>query len=193
MVNPLHALAAQKIILAFGDSLTAGYGIQLDQAFPAQLEKKLRAEGHDATVINAGVSGDTTSGGLTRLEWTLDQKKPGYVILELGSNDMLRAVDPKVTRDNLKKMLDILKSRKIPVLLSGTRAAPNLGISFGDKYQSMYKELAEEYDAIYYPFFLDGVFWEPKLMQQDGLHPNAEGVAAIVDKIYSKVEDLLEK
>lgn len=186
------APAAQKKILVFGDSLVAGYGIQLEQAFPAQLEEKLRAEGYSIGVINAGVSGDTTSGGLARLEWTLEQN-PDYVILELGANDMLRATDPAVTRENLKKMLDILKSRNIPVLLAGMKATPNLGLSYMRTFNGMYKDLAKEYGAVLYPFFLEDVVLESGLMLPDGLHPNPAGVAKIVENILPDVKKLLKK
>lgn len=188
-----HAQTRQKTILAFGDSLTVGHGIPLEKAFPAQLEERLREKGYEVTVINAGVSGETTSGGLTRLEWVLDQQKPDFVILELGANDMLRGVDPKVTRDNLQKMLDILKGKKLPVLLAGMRAMPNMGDLFGGRYQKLYKELAKKYDAVYYPFFLEGVILEPTLMQEDGLHPNVAGVAVIAENILPAVKKLLKK
>lgn len=182
----------QKTILAFGDSLTAGYGISSDFSFPVQLEKKLREGGHEVRVINAGVSGDTTSGGLTRLEWTLQQQNPDFVILELGANDMLRGIAPTVTRENLQKMLEILKARNIPVLLTGMRALPSMGSIFGDSYQKMYKALSKKYDTAYYPFFLEGVALEPGYVLDDGLHPNARGVAVIVDNIFPTVEKLLK-
>ncbi len=181
-------------LLVFGDSLTAGYGLAPEQSFPARLQARLEKNGHQAVrVINAGVSGDTTSGGLTRLEWTLDGEKPDAVILELGANDMLRAVDPQVTRQNLVKMLEILKTRDIPVLLSGMKSFRNLGALFGDSYQKMFKNLAKEYDTGYYPFFLEGVALEPGMVQEDGLHPTARSVEVIVDGIFSEVEDLLER
>ena len=186
------ALADDKKLLVFGDSLVAGYNIPLADAFPAQLENKLRANGHAVKVINAGVSGDTTAGGVTRLDWSLAEK-PDYVILELGANDMLRTVPPDVTRDNLKKMLDVLKARNIPVLLAGMQSYKNLGESFGDRYETMYKELAAEYDAVFYPFFLDGIAMNPALNIDDGMHPNPKGVLVIVDKIYPSVTKLLEK
>lgn len=182
----------QKTILAFGDSLIAGYGISSEYSFPAQLEKRLRAAGHEVKVINAGVSGDTTSGGLTRLEWTLEQK-PDFVILELGANDMLRGIDPRITRENLQKMLDILKARNIPVLLTGMRSLPNMGSLFGDSYQKMYKELSKKYGTAYYPFFLEGVALEPGYVLEDGLHPNARGIAVVVDNILPTVEKLLKE
>lgn len=181
-----------KKILVFGDSLVAGYGIPLEQAFPAQLEARLKKEGENVTVINAGVSGDTTSGGLTRLEWTLAQN-PDYVILELGANDMLRGTDPEVTRDNLRKMLEILKQKKIPVLLAGMKALPNYGIPYMLKFNGLYKPLAKKYDAVYYPFFLEDVATKQNLQLEDGMHPNPAGVAVIVENILPKVKDLLEE
>ncbi len=189
---PADAGAEQKKILVFGDSLVAGYGIPLEKAFPAQLEKKLQALGYAVAVINAGVSGDTTSGGLTRLEWTLAQK-PDFVILELGANDMLRAVDPAVTRENLRKMLDILKAKKIPVLLAGMKATPNLGDEFVKSYAAMYKALAKQYHAVYYPFFMEGVTTHADLVQEDGLHPTAEGVVVVVDNMLPAVKKLLKQ
>jgi acyl-CoA thioesterase-1 len=188
----VRADAASKKIIVFGDSLVAGYGIPLEKAFPAQLEGKLREQGYNISVINAGVSGDTTSGGLTRLEWMLEQQKPDFVILELGGNDMLRAVDPAVTRGNLQKMLEILKERKIPVLLAGMKATPNLGEIFIKEYTAMYRDLAKKYHAIYYPFFMEGVALHSELVQEDGLHPRAEGAAVIVDRIMPSVKKLLK-
>lgn len=187
---PVHA--AQKTLMVFGDSLVAGYGLPVDQSFPAQLEKKLRENDCDVKVINAGVSGETTAGALSRLEWSL-QDNPDYIILITGANDMLRAIDPKSTRENLRRILDILEQKKIPVLLAGMRSFRNLGEIFGGQYEGMYKELAEKYDTAFYPFFLDGVAMDAALNQQDGLHPNEKGVALIVDKMMDDVEDLLEK
>src|ERR1035437_1609184 len=191
-VNSLYAAAGDKKLLVFGDSLSAGLGVLYDKAFPAQLEKKLRAEGYAVTVINAGVSGDTTSGGLTRLEWTLSQK-PDFIILELGANDMLRAVDPAITRSNLQKMLEILQERKIPVLLAGMKATPNLGKKFVAAYDETYPALAKKYHVVYYPFFLEGAALHPELIQDDGMHPNAAGVAAIVDKMLPSVKKLMKQ
>ena len=179
-------------ILVFGDSLVAGYELSLDDAFPAVLQKKLKKEGFDFEVINAGVSGDTTSGGLTRLEWTLEMK-PDYIILELGANDMLRGINPKVTRFNLEKMLKIIKQKEIPVLLAGMKSAPNLGSAFKGEYEGVFKELAEKYNAVYYPFFLEGVINKRDLMQDDGLHPNKEGVKVMVHNIFDSVNRLLER
>jgi len=191
-VNSLYAAAGEKKLLVFGDSLTAGLGVPYDKAFPAQLEKRLRAEGYAVTVINAGVSGDTTSGGLTRLDWTLAQK-PDFVIIELGANDMLRAIDPALTRDNLQKMLDTLQQKQIPVLLAGMKATPNLGEKYVTDFDGIYPALAKKYPVVYYPFFLDGVALHRDLIQDDGLHPNAAGVAVIVDKMLPSVKILLKK
>jgi len=190
-VNSLCAAAAEKKLLVFGDSLTAGYGLPYDKAFPVQLEKKLRETGYAVTVINAGVSGDTTSGGLSRLDWTL-QQKPDFVIIELGANDMLRATDPAVTRDNLQKMLETLQQQKIPVLLAGMKATTNLGQKYVTAFDDIYPVLAKKYSAVYYPFFLEGVALHRDLLQDDGLHPSAAGVAVIVDKILPSVEKLLK-
>ena len=129
-------------------------------------------------------------GGLTRLEWVL-QRKPDFVVLELGANDMLRGTDPAVTRRNLQKMLEILARKKIPVLLAGMKATPNLGPSFEESYRKMYRELAQKYAAVYYPFFMEGVAAQPGLIQDDGLHPNAAGVAVIVERILPSVKKLL--
>ncbi len=191
-VNSLCAAAGEKKLLVFGDSLTAGYGILYDQAFPAQLESKLRAGGYSVKVINAGVSGETTSGGLARLEWTLEQK-PDFVILELGANDMLRAIDPAITRANLQKMLDILQQKKIPVLFAGMKATPNLGKKFVTAFDGIYPALAKKYPVIFYPFFLEGAALHPNLTQDDGLHPTPEGVTVIVSNILPDVKKLLKQ
>jgi len=191
-VNSLYAAAGEKKIVVFGDSLTAGLGVSYDKAFPAQLEQKLHAAGYDVKVINAGVSGDTTSGGLARLDWTL-QQNPDVVILELGANDMLRAVDPALTKSNLDKMLGTLQQKKIPVLLAGMKATTNLGDKYVTAFDDIYPALAKKYPVVYYPFFLDGVALHPDLLQDDGMHPNPAGVAMIVDKILPSVEKLLKQ
>ena len=191
-VNSLYAAATEKKILVFGDSLTAGLGVSYDKAFPAQLEQKLRADGYAVKVINAGVSGDTTSGGLARLDWTL-QQNPDYVILELGANDMLRAVDPALTKSNLDKMLSTLQQKKIPVLLAGMKAMTNLGQKYVTAFDEIYPAVAKKYPVIFYPFFLDSVALHPDLLQDDGMHPNPAGVAVIVDKITPSVEKLLKQ
>jgi acyl-CoA thioesterase-1 len=184
---------SDKTIMAFGDSLVAGYGLKTEDAFPAQLEAKLKSEGLAVHVINAGVSGDTTADGLNRIEWNLARAKPGYVILIMGGNDMLRAIDPAVTKANLQKIMEVLKAHKIPVLVAGMKAFTNLGPRFATAYGSMYKDIAAQHGAVYYPFYLDGVAMKPELNQEDGIHPDKGGVAVIVDKMLPSVKELLKR
>ncbi len=189
------ALAAEKplTIVAFGDSLTAGYLLGPGKGFVPQLQKALRAKGHNNVVIaDAGVSGDTSSGGLARLDWGVG---PGTsaVILELGANDALRGVDPELTRANLEEILSRLQKRNIPVLLAGMLAPPNMGADYGKAFDAIYPQLAAKYGAVFYPFFLDGVAAEKKLTLDDGMHPNAEGVTIMVKRILPKVEALIAK
>lgn len=179
-------------IVAFGDSLTAGYGLPANEAFPAQLQRALDAKGLAANVVNAGVSGDTTTGGLSRLDWSVPDGTDA-VILELGANDALRGIAPGITRKALDTMLRRLKERKIPVLLCGMVAPPNLGAEFGWAFNAIYADLAAQYGVILYPFFLTGVAADPKLNQRDGLHPTAAGVAVIVDRILPQVEQLIAR
>jgi len=176
------APAATQTIVVLGDSLTAGYGLAADQTFPARLQEALAARGVAAQVVNAGVSGDTTAGGLTRIDWVL-KERPDAVIVELGGNDGLRGLDPKQSFANLDAILEKLDAAKIPVLIAGMKAPPNLGREYGAEFESIYARLAERHNAAFYPFFLDGVAADPALNQKDGLHPNPEGVAIIVEKI----------
>jgi acyl-CoA thioesterase I len=185
---PAHATT----IVAFGDSLTAGYGVKPSESFPAQLQMALDAKGRKVTIVNAGVSGDTTSGGVERLDWALEPK-PDAVILELGANDALRAIDPKVPRTNLDKMLATLKGKGIPVLIAGMKALRNLGPDYAKEFDGIYPDLAKKYDAQLYPFFLEGVALDPSFTQPDGLHPTAKGVAEIVKRILPDVEALLAR
>lgn len=185
---------AGKTVLAFGDSLTAGYGLDRDDALPARLQRLLEQKGYEGVrIINAGVSGDTTAGGVSRLAWTLKRQNPDYVILALGGNDMLRAIDPAATEKNLRNMLETLKAAKIPVLLAGMRAPASMGPAFAGAYARMYAALAKEYDAVYYPFILDGVAMDPAYNQRDGVHPNAEGVKIIAAGMLPYLEQLLQK
>lgn len=179
-------------IVALGDSLTAGYGLPPSAAFPAQLQKALKSRGHNVAVANAGVSGDTTSGGLQRLDWAVP---PGTeaVILELGANDALRGINPAEARANLDQILASLGKRGIPVLLAGMRSPQNWGKDYVDSFESMYPDLAERHGALLYPFFMDGVALDPKLNLDDGLHPNTAGVARIVTGILPEVEALIER
>jgi acyl-CoA thioesterase-1 len=177
-------------IVAFGDSLFSGYGLKRDNAFPAQLEKSLKARGHNVEVTNAGVAGDTTAAGLARLDWSVP-KNADAVILEFGANDALRGIDPKVTRANLEKMIATFKARNIPVLLAGMRALANWGETYIDDFDAIFPELAREHGLILYPFLLDGVVLNVKLNQDDGIHPNRKGVAEIVKRITPAVEELI--
>ncbi len=179
-------------ILAFGDSLVAGHGLAADSAFPAVLEKTLRAEGYHVTVVNAGVSGDTASGGEARLDWALAEGADG-VILELGANDMLRGVDPEVTKAALDAILGRLKARNIKVLLAGMKAASNLGQDYKTRFDAIYPALAKKYHAPLYPFFLEGVAGEPALKLGDGLHPNPAGVERIVKGILPDVRAFVDQ
>ena len=187
------SVAADTTILAFGDSLTAGYGLAPEHGFSHQLEQQLINKGHMVTVINGGVSGDTTSGGLARLEWVLASAKPDLVILELGANDALRGISPKLTRSNIKEILSILERAKINTLVAGMIAPPNMGDDYGLAFNRIFPELAKEYNDSLYPFFLEGVAGNPKLNQSDAMHPNAEGVTIIVKKIIPHILKSLKK
>jgi len=190
----LPATAAERPvrIVALGDSLTAGYGLAADAAFPARLEAALNAKGLAVAIANAGVSGDTASGGLARLDWSVPEGTEA-VILELGANDMLRGVDPKLTRKALEEIVRRLKARRIEVLLAGMRAAPNLGPDYGRAFESIYSDLAKTHDLLLYPFFLDGIAAEARFNQRDGLHPSAAGIDKIVAGILPKVEELVAR
>ena len=184
--------AAEPIrLLAIGDSLTAGYGLATDESFPVQLESALRDRGYDITVINAGVSGDTTAGGLARLDWALSDA-PDLVLVELGANDGLRGLDPNDTRRNLAAILEALSERGMPTLLAGMYAPPNLGREYGEVFNALYPDLAETYSVPLYPFFLEGVAADTSLNQADGLHPNGAGVMVIVENILPAVITLIE-
>ncbi|HWE76406.1 MAG TPA: arylesterase [Stellaceae bacterium] len=184
-------MAATRI-LAFGDSLTAGLGVAPDQAFPAQLAARLKADGYDVAVDNGGVSGDTTADGLARFDWAMGDH-PDVVLVELGANDMLRGLDPKRAETNLDTMLGKLKTAKVRVLLLGMRSSSNWGTDYRKSFDAIYPALAEKYDMPLYSFFLDGVALDPKLNQPDMLHPNPAGVAVIVGRIAPAVEKLLGK
>jgi acyl-CoA thioesterase-1 len=186
------ARAEPVTLLALGDSLTAGFGLAPGEGFPAQLEAALIARGHDVRVLDAGVSGDTSSGGLARLDWSLDPATDA-VIVELGANDALRGIDPSITEASLDGIMANLSQRGLPVLLAGMIAPPNMGEAYGAAFNPIYGRLAETYDAVYYPFFLDGVAGERDLNLDDGIHPTAEGIALIVERIMPYVEDLLSR
>jgi acyl-CoA thioesterase-1 len=179
-------------IVALGDSLTAGYGLPAQAAFPAKLERALKAKGYAVEIVNAGVSGDTASRGLARLDWSVPENTDA-VIVELGGNDMLLGIDPSVTRKALAEIIRRLTDRKISVLLAGMRAAPNLGHSYASEFERIYSDLAYENDLLFYPFFLDGIAAQTKFNLQDGLHPNAAGIDAIVARILPQVEELIAR
>jgi len=188
---PVAAEDAKPVkIVAIGDSLTAGYGLKLNEAFPAKLQAALRAKGIKAEVINSGVSGDTSAGGRQRLAWALADK-PDFVILELGANDGLRGLEPRQTRENLEAIIVALKEKQIGILLAGMLAPPNLGKQYGDEFNAVFPALAQKHDLPLYPFFLDGVAAHPAFNQADGIHPTAQGVDMIVERILPYVEKLI--
>ena len=191
LATAAQAAAARTLrLVVLGDSLTAGFGLAPGKAFPDRLQAALRAKGFDVNVINAGVSGDTAADGLARYEWAVP---PGAdaLIVELGANDMLRGMKPEATKATLAAILDKARAAHLPVLLAGMRAAPNLGPEYDQTFDAIYPALAKAYGVALYPFFLDGDAGDAKLNQTDGLHPNAEGVEVIVQKILPSVEALL--
>jgi acyl-CoA thioesterase-1 len=192
LLAPLSVSAQTLHILAFGDSLTAGLGVDPGEAFPARLEAALKAKGHEIVITNAGVSGDTSTAGAERLDWSLTGEVDG-VILELGANDALRGIDPEATEKALDGILGALQQRKLPVLFVGMLAPRNLGPDYGKKFDAIFPRLARKYGVLFYPFFLDGVAADPALNQPDGLHPNRKGVDMIVSRILPITEDLLKQ
>lgn len=178
-------------ILALGDSLTAGYGLaNLKDSFPQQLEAALKAKGHNVTIIQGGVSGDTTTGGRSRLDWVLGEK-PDAVIVALGGNDALRAVDPAVTLQSMDAIVKRIKKDNLPVLVAGMMAPPNLGKDYGDRFNAVFPKVAKDNDALLYPFFLDGVAGIPALNQADRIHPTPDGVKVMVKGILPAIEKLI--
>ncbi|WP_420851147.1 arylesterase [Rhizobium quercicola] len=183
--GPLRAAPVE--LVGFGDSLMAGYQLAPGDAFPARLEKALRDKGHDVSISNAGVSGDTTSGGLARIDWSVPDGTRG-VILELGANDALRGIPPEESRKNLVAMIEKLKARGIGVLLVGMLAPPNMGGDYADRFNPIYPDLAKTYGLPLYPFFLDGVVEDAGLKIEDGMHPNPKGVGVMVERMLPVVE-----
>jgi acyl-CoA thioesterase-1 len=190
----LPALAQDKPVqlVLLGDSLTAGFGLPAAQAFPAKLGRALKDKGLAVDIADAGVSGDTASGGLARLDWSVAEGTQA-VIVELGANDALRGIDPKVTRAALDKILSRLKARNIEILVAGMQAPRNLGAAYASGFDGIYSDLAQKHGALLYPFFLDGVVGDAKLNQRDGIHPGAAGVDIIVDRMLPKVEELIAR
>lgn len=187
---PTEQLAQVKIV-GFGDSLMAGYLLPPNAAFPQQLEKVLDDKGYEVSIENAGVSGDTTTGGLARIDWSIPDGTD-LVILELGANDALRGISPDITEKNLDEMLSRLKTRGISVILAGMMAPPNMGKDYADKFNPIYPRLAQKYDVPLYPFFLDGVATQKGLLLEDGMHPNEKGVEAMVAKFLPTIEKNLK-
>ena len=179
-------------LVAFGDSLTAGYGLAANDAYPARLEARLRADGHDVRIDNAGASGDTASAAARRLDWSVPEGTDG-VIVALGGNDLLRGIDPAVTRSALTRIIDRLAERGIPVLLAGMRAPVNLGTDYATAFEAIFTDLGNRPGVVYQPFFLDGVAAVAALNQPDGIHPTADGVAVIVDNIAPYAAALLTR
>jgi acyl-CoA thioesterase-1 len=190
IIVPFSAAAHVPVILDFGDSITAGYGLPAGQAFPVRLEAWLHERGIEARVVNAGVSGDTTAGGLARLDWALADK-PDLVILALGANDALRGIEPSTVRDNLDKIIVKIQTSGAKLLLVGMLAPPNWGEDYRRAFDLIFPELARLHHLPLYPFLLEGVAMKPELNQPDGLHPNERGVAVLVDKIAPVVADLI--
>jgi len=191
VVNPAWAEATKPVkLVVLGDSLSAGLGLQAQEAFPTKLQKALQAKGIAVDMTNAGVSGDTSSGGRDRLDWSVPDGTDG-VIIELGANDALRGIDPDLTRTALTDIVARLKARKIAVMLCGMLAPPNYGAEYAARFNSIYPDLAKKFDVRLYPFFLDGVAADAKLNQADGIHPTAAGVDIIVGNIMPTVEAFL--
>src|SRR5215218_1531781 len=195
MIAPLPAAHAQSNpirLVALGDSLSAGYNLPQEAAFPVALERALKARGHKVEVTNAGVSGDTSSGGLDRLDWSVPDGTDG-VILELGANDMLRGLDPAITRNAIQAIVSRLEARNIPVMLAGIYAPRNLGADYVKRFDSLYRDIADQHGLVLYPFFLEGVVGDRSLNLPDGLHPTAKGVEVIVERILPSVETFLDR
>lgn len=191
-VVPAHAQAAPTKLAVLGDSLAAGFGLEPDQAFPALLQADLQAAGRNVTVVNDGVSGDTSAGGLDRLDWILGDK-PDIVLVELGANDALRGVDPAVTERNLAAIVEKLKTAGVTVWLAGMMAPRNLGPDYVATFDGIYKRIADKYQVPLYPFVLEGVAQDPALNQADGLHPNAKGVKVIAERLLPFVTKHLDR
>jgi len=185
-----EAKEQEMVIVALGDSLTAGLGLPQRESFPAKLEATLKAQGRNVTMVNAGVSGDTVSAALDRLDWALPPNTSA-VIVELGGNDALQGLPPAEIETSLAKIIERVKAKGLPVLIAGMESPRNMGKDYVDQFHAIYRDLAERYGALLYPFFLDGVALDPGLMQEDGIHPNAKGVDRIVQGILPKVDELL--
>jgi acyl-CoA thioesterase-1 len=192
MLPRSEAKEHEMVIVALGDSLTAGYGLPQNESFPAKLEAALKKQDREVRVVNAGVSGDTASAALARLDWALPPDADA-VIIEFGGNDALQGLPPAAIEASLAKIIEHVQAKGLPVLIAGMKSPRNMGQEYVTAFDSIYADLAERYGAVLYPFFLDGVALDDGLMQEDGIHPNAKGVERIVEGILPKVDELLAK
>jgi acyl-CoA thioesterase-1 len=198
-LNGKRPLATPRIqsdrpkIVAFGDSLTAGFGLTEKESYPYLLQEKLKADGYDFEVVNAGVSGDTSYGGLERIDWVLEQENVRILILELGANDLLRGVPVAKMKENLGKIIKKAKDKKVRVLFCGMFAPPNVGAQYQQDYMNAFPDLADQYDVDFLPFLLENIALDKKLNQPDGIHPNAEGEKIMTDNVYKALKPLLAK
>ena len=192
LVPPKETLTSPKII-AFGDSLTAGFGLEEIESYPYLLQQRLKADGFDYEVVNAGVSGDTSLGGLERIDWTLESENAEVLILELGANDLLRGVPPGKMKENLDKIIEKAKAKNVDVLLCGMIAPPTMGAEYQRAFSDAFPDLAEKHDVEYVPFLLDGVALNSDLNQADGIHPNAQGTRMMMENVYRELKPLLTK
>lgn len=184
--------ASPPVLMVLGDSLVAGHGLPQGEAFPDVLGRMLIADGIDVTMVNSGVSGDTTAGGLARLNWSL-ASKPEAAIIVLGGNDLLRGLEPSASYENLEAIIEQLKARNVEVLLAGMQAPRNLGADYANEFDAIYQKLAEAHDILFYPFFLDGVALQPEMNLSDGMHPNQRGITHIAEKILPQAKALLAR
>lgn len=192
LVMPKTQTSARKII-AFGDSLTAGFGLEENQSYPFLLQQRLKADGFDYEIINAGVSGDTSLGGLERIDWTLETDGIEILILELGANDLLRGMQPARMKANLEKIIEKAKAKNIKILLCGMIAPPTMGGDYQRDFSNVFPDLAEKYKVAYLPFLLDGIALKKELNQADGIHPNADGARVMMENIFKELQPLLSK
>lgn len=192
-VNAAATGADKPKIIAFGDSLTAGFGLSEKESYPFLLQQRLNAEGYNYEVVNAGVSGDTSQGGLERIDWSLEQENVEILILELGANDMLRGLAPAKMKKNLAGIIEKAQAKKIRVLLCGMLAPPTMGAKYQQEFITAFPDLADEYKVAFLPFILEGIALDKKLNQPDGIHPNAEGAKIMADNVYKALKPMLQK
>lgn len=190
---PAQVVSDKPKIIAFGDSLTAGFGLTEKESYPYLLQEKLKAEGYDYEVVNAGVSGETSLGGLERIDWVLGMENIKILVLELGANDLLRNMPPDKMKSNLEKIIEKAKEKNVKVLLCGMLAPPSLGADYQKNYNNAFPDLADKYDLAYLPFILENVAMDKKLNQADGIHPNAEGEKIMTENVYKELKKMLDE